>query len=178
MLLRINSFFQDGKLSYEDFINELRASEECGSKIIYLKHILDFAALKDDKVVSQILDKLPAARGKDLKTLKLPGNPTLNYKIFDENEIRIKFSETQTKFIEDYETLRLVPEDVTNVVVFSVNRQNGQSLIYFDTPNRRHSHTDENGHSSDLKYLGLTQLTRYLIKIKNESAKSNRRGLY
>ena len=141
-------------------LDESRLAKECGSKIIYLKKITDKSLLKNTDLLDEKLRELPSAKSKKLETIKLPDNPTLNYKEISENEVRIKFSETHTKikpnFSEiDYDKriMGFTEAPQTSVIVFSVNRKNGNAILYFDTPWEKHPYPNDDGRFPEQAYF-------------------------
>lgn len=113
---------------------------------MYFIKIPDLELLVNDAKVSKHLKSyLSGPQSKKFETIREPVKLTLNYLHIDEDEIRIKFSETHFKFSPDIENEVLVRKSFTVIIVVSINRKTGSTLIYMDSPGQKHPYPTDNG---------------------------------
>jgi hypothetical protein len=162
LALTICKLIVEEKIELEDFQDTFLKVEECSGKVIYLKKVPDLKLLQDDtEILRHVKSRLPAARSKKFETVRTPDEPTLNYLYIDNDEIRIKFSETHFKFSPDFENEVLVRKPFTVIIVFSINRKTGFTLIYMDSPGQKHPYPTDNGKFPEKMYFD-----HYLEKIR------------
>lgn len=157
---RITEALGNGALDQDDLLNEIRLIEERSSKIIFLREIVNKDILKENRALNELLNqKLPKARSLNLETIRRPDSPTLNYKQITDTEVRIKFSESQIRIVPDMSNIDYANKRIgyteqvyTNVIVFSVDRRNGNAMLYYDTPWQQHSHVNDAGIPTDGAY--------------------------
>lgn len=156
LVKKIAQYINLEKLDLEEFSKEVRLVEECGSKIIFLRRLLNTKLLADTDLLNKTLnEKLDRPRSKKLETIKNPSSPCVNYFYVDDDVVRIKFSETHIKVAFSVEKRDFKDTPHTNVIVFSVNRKNGQSVIYLDTPWTLHPYENTKGKYPKEAYINF-----------------------
>lgn len=161
LIQRITKQINDGSLDLNAFLLEVRLIEECSSKVIYLLDLVDNSVLRNaETLASEITANFGRPRSKGLETINHPDEPVLNYAQITSDEIRIKVSETQLQVIPDYTTIDYETGTMgysrtphTNVIVFSVDRKTGRSIVYLDSPWNIHSHRGFRGTATEKEYF-------------------------
>lgn len=162
-------------IKFEELLNVALGIEENGSKDIYLYQLSDISHLRDKHKFQAYLDlrKLKIAE-KPVWTIQNPKKPTINYILWSEVGIRVKWSEKQYRMGKiNYETQTFEKEPVTKVVVLIVDFEDRLVRIQIDEPTRMHDHRDiETNKMSNAVYrtyylreivnlLNITELNKY-----------------
>jgi len=149
---RIAREISSDKIKPDDLLKVAITSEESASKRVFLFRIKPNNNFQ--QVVSNIENKGHVISDWRLGIEK-PNDPKLNYIKIDREknpqEIRIKFTETQTLVDYNIENDSTTREPVTKIIMFVLWPETNLLQIRFDHPTKLHDHK-ENGKSSRTAY--------------------------
>ncbi|MEB0301561.1 hypothetical protein [Mucilaginibacter sp. 5C4] len=83
------------------------------------------------------------------------GNPTFIYMYWDEDILKIKYSEIQYNVETDYETEKIVKTEKRVNIIFIIDPKDGFVQIRFDSPGNIHRHKNDTGKISEAAYEGF-----------------------
>ncbi|HEV2859475.1 MAG TPA: hypothetical protein VGX48_00555 [Pyrinomonadaceae bacterium] len=153
LIALIEKLLDKGDLTLEGLKSAVREIEEYGGKRVYLKQILDASVISDrrkfEKHLQELAIPLSLEKGDSIRT---PSKPRLNYAIWSDEEVRVKFTETHTHVKFDKRTRKHEERAVTKFIVMSAEPQTGFLRIYMDPPGDEHPHENDRGVYTDVAY--------------------------
>jgi hypothetical protein len=78
--------------------------------------------------------------------------PTFNYLFWEENVLKIKYSEKHYRFEVDYDTSRVEKTPINVHIIMLIDTQDGFVQLRLDTPGMKHTHRNDEGKSTDSTY--------------------------
>lgn len=139
----LSKLIEAKKLTIEKLQGAALQIEENGGKRVYLCKLEGFEFLRDrDEFERHLRAQGLSLSDKPNKSVKTPPEPTLNYVFWSKREVRVKFSETHSEFIVDYENRRFIERKDTKFALALVNPNSGFTQIRLDPPGKVHPHKD------------------------------------
>ena len=136
---RIVGYVTDKKLTNADVATLVRETLECGAKRVYLMRGTPTAMrrVKSSKFGEAAINSLDDARVR-----LLPAQPTTNYAVVTDKEIRVSYSETHTRISVDRRTRHFEEVKQTRVIVIHADLSSGLVTVALDPPATVHPHGD------------------------------------
>jgi len=151
MVAKLTDLFKEGKINEESIDAGKVAIEEAANKLVYLYRAdvsLDRITLNLKKLCIPISASPVLANADSI-------NPSLVYAFENDGFLRIKWTETQTKWISNLPTKPTYrPEKQNKIILFVLNKKTGSVQLRYDKPERDHKHV-ENGRVSKEAYLAF-----------------------
>jgi hypothetical protein len=152
LFLGIEKGLQNGTLSKDQIINGLCELEENSDKKIHFYQAKKYTYLKQHK--AEALKKLKVTKGWDpvpnySVKVKSRETATFNYLSWDEEILKIKFSEKHYDVDPDYESgqFSFIPKIV--YIIIMIDTADGLTQIRFDNPGKLHKHKNDRNKSSE-----------------------------
>jgi hypothetical protein len=146
----LSKLLDDKKITIEQLQDAALEIEENGNKRVYLGKLKGVEVIKDKANFERhIRTQGFSLAEKPDKSIKIPPEPTLNYVFWSKREVRVKFSETHSEFVVDYENQRLDEKRETKFALALVNPDSGFTQIRLDPPGQVHPHKDPITHESN-----------------------------
>lgn len=142
-------------MKLDDIHRGLAELEENSDKKIHLYQAKGFESLAKDKTgtLRHLHRKHNYKPSTDYAKRVTPREtPTFNYMFWDEDVIKIKFSEKHYKVEADYETHEWKEKDVSVYIVILIDTTDGFVQIRYDNPGNRHRHKNDRKKSTDAEY--------------------------
>lgn len=153
LIVLIEKLLEKGDLTIEGLKSGIREIEEHGGKRVYLKQLMDPSIISARKRFEKHLAQLDISLSKEKgDAIKLPSKHRVNYAIWSEDEVRIKYSEKHVHVQFDKRTRKHIDTPKTKYIVMSAEPKTGFLKIYMDPPGDEHPHTNERGVITDAAY--------------------------
>jgi hypothetical protein len=150
----LQKLMDEGDLTLEQLKAGVREIEEYGGKRVYLRNCLNATGLTDRAAFSRRLTSAGITMGTTYTdSIRKPSRPQLNYAVWRENEIRIKYSETHTHVEFSKITRQSKDDQRTKFIVISVDPTSGFMRVFLDPAGDEHPHPTDQGGWTDDSYV-------------------------
>jgi len=150
----IERLIKEGDLTLDELKAGVCEIEEHGGKQVYLKQLADLTVISSRRSFERRLDQLGMQLGeKTTESIRKPSKPVLNYAVWEDNEIRLKYSETHTHLTFKKRTRDLVEERRSKFIVMSVEPATGFMRILMDPAGDEHRHLNDQSQPTAPAYL-------------------------
>ena len=139
---RLESLLDSQRLSILELQDEIRGIEEVGGKRMYLRSLSGYEQLRDQSHVAARLSehgmKLSDRPG---NLIALPEKPTLNYAVWSQEELRLRFSETHRNVQVNYTEGTLEYQPINRIAIVAVDLRAGVARVMLDPPGVLNPHS-------------------------------------
>jgi hypothetical protein len=154
LLSLIEDSIKGEHLSLDRFQEGVREIEEHGGKMIYLKQLATKSKPKNFETLQKHLETVGIDLTPKLGPIKKSnGGPKLDYAIWKDGEIRIRFSELHKDIKVSKKNRDFSDQFVQKFIVFSLEPEIGFLKILIDPPGEEHTHTDDKDRISSNEYF-------------------------
>lgn len=150
----IERLIDEGDLTVDDLRSGVREIEEHGGKRVYLKTLLDLPELTQKEKFERRLGVLGIPLSPEaIDSVRFPSTITRNYVTWNDNEIRVKYSETHIHLTRKKGSRDVLEERRTKFIVMSGELPTGVLRILMDPPGEVHLHMGEESLPTEAAYI-------------------------